>query len=260
MHLAQPEAGRPSPAGEGGRRPDEGIPPVKSPRVTDLSAFEERIGYTFRDRDLLTRALTHKSFSHEAKNGGVLHNETFEFLGDSVLGFVIGDLLFSHFPSLDEGALSKMKAFLVSASSLGAKARMYGMGDVILLGVGEEKTGGRKKESLLANLFEAMIAAVYLDGGIDAARDLIIRAFADDIKAIDEQDLLFHDYKTALQELAQGRGLPLPDYSVVDEVGPDHDKTFIVEVKVGKLAARGEGSSKKEAQQQAAKNALELAK
>jgi dsRNA-specific ribonuclease len=130
--------------------------------VTDLSAFEERIGHTFRDRDLLTRALTHKSFSHEAKNGGVLHNETFEFLGDSVLGFVIGDLLFSHFPLLDEGALSKMKAFLVSASSLGAKARMYGMGDVILLGVGEEKTGGRKKESLLANLFEAMIAAVYL--------------------------------------------------------------------------------------------------
>jgi ribonuclease-3 len=228
--------------------------------LSDLSAFEERIGYTFANRDLLTRALTHKSFSHEAKNGGVQHNETFEFLGDSVLGFVVGDLLFNHFPTLDEGALSKMKAFLVSASSLGAKARMYGMGDVIFLGVGEEKTGGRKKESLLANLFEAMIAAVYLDGGIDAARELIVRAFASDIKAIDEQDLLFHDYKTALQELAQGRGLPLPEYTVVDEVGPDHDKTFIVEVKVGKLASRGEGSSKKEAQQQAAKNALELAR
>ena len=229
---------------------------LKSSRVSDLSAFEERIGYTFSNRDLLTRALTHKSFSHEAKNGGVLHNETFEFLGDSVLGFVIGDLLFSHFPSLDEGALSKMKAFLVSASSLAAKARMYEMGDVIFLGVGEEKTGGRRKESLLANLFEAMIAAVYLDGGIDAGRDLIVRAFASDIKAIDEQDLLFHDYKTALQELAQGRGLPLPDYSVVGEVGPDHDKTFIVEVKVGSLTARGEGSSKKEAQQQAARSAL----
>lgn len=228
--------------------------------MSDLSAFEERIGYTFANRDLLTRALTHKSFSHEAKNGGVQHNETFEFLGDSVLGFVVGDLLFNHFPTLDEGALSKMKAFLVSASSLGAKARMYGMGDVIFLGVGEEKTGGRKKESLLANLFEAMIAAVYLDGGIDAARELIVRAFASDIKAIDEQDLLFHDYKTALQELAQGRGLPLPEYTVVDEVGPDHDKTFIVEVKVGKLASRGEGSSKKEAQQQAARNALELAR
>lgn len=228
--------------------------------MSDLTEFEERIGYTFANRDLLTRALTHKSFSHEAKNGGVLHNETFEFLGDSVLGFVVGDLLFSHFPTLDEGALSKMKAFLVSASSLAAKARNYGMGEVIFLGIGEEKTGGRKKESLLANLFEAMIAAVYLDGGIDAARELIIRAFASDIRAIDEQDLLFHDYKTALQELAQGRGMPLPEYTVVGELGPDHDKTFVVEVKVGKLASRGEGSSKKEAQQQAAKNALELAK
>jgi len=228
--------------------------------LSDLSAFEERIGYTFTNRDLLTRALTHKSFSHEAKNGGVLHNETFEFLGDSVLGFIVGDLLFSHFPTLDEGALSKMKAFLVSASSLAAKARKCEMGDVIFLGVGEEKTGGRKKESLLANLFEAMIAAVYLDGGIEAAREMIIRAFAADIKAIDEQDLLFQDYKTALQELAQGRGLPLPEYTVVDEVGPDHDKTFVVEVKVGRLASRGEGSSKKEAQQQAAKNALELAR
>lgn len=228
--------------------------------MSDLTEFEERIGYTFANRDLLTRALTHKSFSHEAKNGGVLHNETFEFLGDSVLGFVVGDLLFSHFPTLDEGALSKMKAFLVSASSLAAKARNYGMGEVIFLGIGEEKTGGRKKESLLANLFEAMIAAVYLDGGIDAARELIVRSFASDIKAIDEQDLLFHDYKTALQELAQGRGMPLPEYTVVGELGPDHDKTFVVEVKVGKLASRGEGSSKKEAQQQAAKNALELAR
>ncbi|HVR39284.1 MAG TPA: ribonuclease III [Thermoanaerobaculia bacterium] len=219
--------------------------------------FEERIGYTFQRRDLLRRSLTHKSYSHESKDDGVRHNETFEFLGDSVLGFVIGDLLFGHFPELDEGALSKMKAFLVSASSLAAKARQYGMGDVILLGVGEEKTGGRKKDSLLANLFEAVIAGVYLDGGIEPARALIERMFDEDIKRIDEQNLLFHDYKTALQELAQGRGLLLPEYSVVDEVGPDHDKTFVVEVKLGSLVARGEGSSKKEAQQEAAKHALE---
>ena len=130
------------------------------------------------------------------------------------------------------------------------------MGDVIRLGVGEEKTGGRKKDSLLANLFEALIAAVYLDGGVDAARQLIEKSFSEDIRAINEQDLLFHDYKTALQELAQGRGLPLPEYSVVDEVGPDHSKTFVVEVKVGSHVSRGEGSSKKEAQQQAAKHAL----
>ncbi|HKO58339.1 MAG TPA: ribonuclease III [Thermoanaerobaculia bacterium] len=222
----------------------------------DLGRFEERIGYTFQRRDLLRRALTHKSYSHEAKADDVRHNETFEFLGDSVLGFVIGDLLFRQFPELDEGALSKMKAFLVSATSLAAKAREQGMGDVILLGIGEEKTGGRKKDSLLANLFEAMIAAIYLDGGVEAVRRVIEASFAKDLEAIDEDDLLFHDYKTALQELAQGRGWPLPEYRVVDEVGPDHDKTFIVEVKIGSKAARGEGTSKKEAQQQAAKHAL----
>lgn len=222
----------------------------------DLKAFERRIGYSFESRDLLTRALTHKSYSHEAKTSAVRHNETFEFLGDSVLGFVIGDLLFRHFPALDEGALSKMKAYLVSATSLAEKARAYGMGDVILLGIGEEKTGGRKKDSLMANLFEAMIAAVYLDGGIDPARRLIESSFEADLRAINEEDLLFHDYKTALQELAQGRGWPLPEYTVVGEVGPDHDKTFVVEVKIGSLVTRGEGSSKKEAQQQAARHAL----
>jgi ribonuclease III len=223
----------------------------------DLPDFEKRIGYTFQRRDLLTRAITHKSYSHEARHENARHNETFEFLGDSVLGFVIGDLLFSHFTDLDEGALSKMKAYLVSATSLAEKARRFEMGDVILLGVGEEKTGGRKKDSLLANLFEAMIAAVYLDGGIDPVRRLIEESFAEDIRSIDRQDLLFHDYKTALQELAQGKGLPLPEYSVVDEVGPDHDKTFVVEVKIGTSTARGEGSSKKEAQQQAARQALQ---
>lgn len=223
----------------------------------DFSELEQRIGYTFQQRELLRRALTHKSYSHESKDEDVRHNETFEFLGDSVLGFVIGDLLFRHFPTLDEGALSKMKAFLVSAPSLAAKARQFDMGDAILLGIGEEKTGGRKKDSLLANLFEAMIAAIYLDGGIEPARQLIERSFRDDIARIDQQDLLFHDYKTALQELAQGRGLQLPDYNVVAEVGPDHDKTFVVEVKLGSLSARGEGSSKKEAQQQAARQALQ---
>jgi ribonuclease-3 len=222
----------------------------------DLTGFEEKIGYTFQRRDLLTRALTHKSFSHEAKNEAVRHNETFEFLGDSVLGFIVGDILFRQFPELDEGALSKMKAFLVSSTSLAARARAYGMGDVIFLGVGEERTGGRKKDSLLANLFEAVIAGIYLDGGIDPVRGVIERTFVDDLKGLREDDLLFHDYKTALQERAQGKGLALPEYNVVDEVGPDHHKRFVVEVKVGEHVARGEGSSKKEAQQQAARHAL----
>ena len=227
------------------------------PRLPDLTDFEQRIGYSFERRELLTRALTHKSYSHEAKGDAMRDNETFEFLGDSVLGFVIGDTLFHRFPELDEGALSKMKAYLVSATSLAAKARLYGMGEVILLGVGEEKSGGRRKDSLLANLFEALIAAVYLDGGIVPARHMIERSFVHDLASLNEQDLLFHDYKTALQELAQGKGLPLPEYNVVGENGPDHDKRFIVEVKVGDQSARGEGSSKKEAQQQAAKHALD---
>ena len=224
--------------------------------MTDFAEFQERIGYTFQRPDLLRRALTHKSFSHEAKEAGARHNETFEFLGDSVLGFIIGDALFSHFPELDEGALSKMKAYLVSAPSLAKKAHQYGMGDVILLGVGEEKTGGRKKDSLLANLFEAVIAAIFLDGGIEPARNLIEGTFAEEIKSIDQDDLLFHDYKTALQEAAQSKGLQLPEYNVVAEVGPDHDKRFVVEVKLGGMSAQGEGTSKKEAQQQAAKHAL----
>jgi len=222
----------------------------------DLSEFEERLGYTFEHRDLLTRALTHKSYSHEARQNGVQDNETFEFLGDSVLGFVVGDLLFQKFPTLDEGALSKIKAYLVSAGSLAVKARHFGMGEVIYLGVGEEKSGGRKKESLLANVFEAIIAAIFLDGGIEPARRLIESSFKRDLESVDEDDLLFHDYKTALQELAQGKGLQLPEYNVVDEVGPDHDKRFVVEVKVGNHLARGEGSSKKGAQQQAAWPAL----
>ena len=225
--------------------------------MPELNEFEDRIGYHFERREFLTRALTHKSYSHEAKTGTVRDNETLEFLGDSVLGFVVGDILFHRFPIVDEGALSKMKAYLVSATSLAAKARLYGMGEVILLGVGEEKSGGRKKDSLLANLFEALIAAVYLDGGIVPARHLIERSFVHDLASLNADDLLFHDYKTALQELAQGKGLQLPEYTVIGEAGPDHDKRFIVEVKVGSRSARGEGSSKKEAQQQAARHALD---
>ncbi len=226
---------------------------------SDLQAFEERLGYQFVQQELLRRALTHKSFAHESRADASIDNETYEFLGDSVLGFVIGDLIFHRFPEMDEGALSKMKAWLVSSTSLARKARDYGMGEVLFLGVGEEKSGGRKKDSLLANLFEAVIAGVYLDGGVIAARAFIERCFMADLEAIDANDLQFHDYKTALQELAQGSGLALPEYSVVGEIGPDHHKRFVVEVKIsGEAVARGEGSSKKEAQQQAARRALEI--
>ena len=232
--------------------------PLSAPEP-DLDAFEQRLGYRFSNRDFLRRALTHKSYSHEAKSASVLDNETYEFLGDSVLGFLIGDILFQKFPAQNEGALSKMKAFLVSSTSLARKARDSGMGEVLYLGVGEEKSGGRNKDSLLANLFEAVIAGIYLDGGVEPVRKLIERTFESDLRELDENDLLFHDYKTALQEVVQSMGQPLPEYAVVQEVGPDHDKRFIVAVSLpGGLAARGEGSSKKEAQQQAAKEALAI--
>ncbi|MCM2315244.1 MAG: ribonuclease III [Thermoanaerobaculia bacterium] len=224
-----------------------------------LDEFEERLGYRFKDRSIAIRALTHKSYFHEARETSPGDNETFEFLGDSVLGFVVGDALFRRFPELDEGALSKIKAFMVSASALAAKARAKGLGEMLLLGVGEEKSGGRRKDSLLANVLEAVIAGVYLDGGIEAAKALILSAWDGDLEKIDSRDLLFQDYKTALQEIAQARGLSLPEYRVIDEYGPDHEKRFLVEVVLdNQVSARGEGSSKKEAQQQAAKEALRL--
>jgi ribonuclease-3 len=224
-----------------------------------LEEFQQRIGHSFKEPELLVRALTHKSYSHESKARELQDNETFEFLGDSVLGFVIGDLLFRRFPTNDEGALSKMKAYLVSAPILARKARHLGMGEVILLGVGEEKSGGRRKDSLLANLFEAVIAAMYLDAGLESARTLLESCFTEDLEAIDSNDLLFHDFKTALQEVAQASGFPLPEYQVVEELGPDHDKKFVVEVRLtSQVIARGIGSSKKEAQQQAAREALRL--
>lgn len=223
---------------------------------TALEQFEERLGYRFDDRSKLVRALTHRSYSHESPAHEVSDNETLEFLGDTVLGFVIGDQIFRHFPTMREGELSKMKAYLVSSMSLAHKARDLRMGEVFLLGVGEERSGGRGKDSLLADMYEAVIAAIYLDGGIEAAREFILRTFKEDLDSISVDDLMFHDYKTALQEIAQGRGWSLPQYAVVEEIGPDHDKRFLVEVRVGERTARGVGTSKKEAQQQAARQAL----
>lgn len=222
----------------------------------ELAQLEQRLGYRFADRRFLIRALTHRSYSHESPEHEVSDNETMEFLGDAVLGFVIGDRIFQTFPVLQEGELSKMKAYLVSAMSLARKARELELGSALLLGVGEERSGGRRKDSLLADLYEAVIAAVYLDGGIEAARELILRTFRSDLESISGDDLMFHDYKTALQEIAQGNGWPLPHYSVVEEIGPDHDKRFVVEVRINDRSAKGVGSSKKEAQQQAAKEAL----
>jgi ribonuclease-3 len=219
--------------------------------------LSERIGHVFRDPTLLERALTHRSFSNEQRDLRSPNNERLEFLGDTVLGFLIGDLIYRVFPNLQEGALSKIKAHLVSATTLATKARDLELGRYLRMGAGEARSGGSEKLSLLADAFEAIVAAVYLDGGLSAAEAFVRRVFTPDVAGIDVGDLSFHDYKTALQETAQSLGLPLPEYRVVDEYGPDHEKSFVVEVYWdGESFALGKGSSKREAQRKAAKEAL----
>ncbi len=222
-----------------------------------VSAFQQRLGYSFRSLDLLERALTHKSFSNENRELRSPNNERLEFLGDAVLGFVIGEMIFSSFPNLQEGALSKIKAHLVSASMLAAKARALEIGRYLRMGAGEARSGGAEKLSLLADAFEAVVAAIYLDGGVAATDTFVRRVFEPEVAGIDIGDLSFHDYKTTLQETAQSLGLPLPDYRVVEESGPDHEKAFVVELLWdGEAFAQGRGPSKREAQRKAAKEAL----
>ena len=224
----------------------------------DLEELEKRLGYEFRDRSLLMRALTHRSRANEDASGVLADNESLEFLGDAVLGFVIADMLFRQFPQLDEGRSSKIKSTLVSSAALGRLARRLGLGEYLLLGRGEEKTGGRRKQALLADGYEALIAAVFLDGGIDEARDFVMRQFADEIEEVRSPSFWERDYKSSLQELLQSRVLPLPEYLVTAESGPDHRKIFQVEVRVqGATLARASGRSKKEAEQQAARLAIE---
>jgi len=221
-----------------------------------LSVLERRIGYTFRDSGLLEHALTHKSKAHEDATGGVVDNESLEFLGDAVLGFVVADLLYHEFPQFQEGQKSKAKAAMVSTSALAALADGIGLGDYLLLGRGEEKTGGRRKQALLADGCEALIAALYLDGGIEAARQFLMAELAEEIERIRSPDFL-RDYKSALQERLQSTGRPLPVYVVTAEVGPEHDKRFHVTVRVGdQVLADAEGRTKKDAEQAAAKEAL----
>ena len=227
-------------------------------RDEQLDAFEGALGYRFRDRTLLERALTHSSFANEASRPGtVKDNETLEFLGDSVLGFLVAEMLFEAFPGFREGQLSKARSHLVSEPSFARLARDLGVGEVLLLAAGESRSGGRVKESLLADAFEAVFAAVTLDAGLPAARELVRRIFAEPVAELDPGELSFHDYKTALQELAQGEGKPLPVYRLLSESGPDHRKEFVFEVVYDEaISATGSGATKKEAQRQAAKAAL----
>lgn len=231
------------------------------PLRNEFSDFERRVGYSFRDPGLLEHALTHTSRANEDASGGVIDNESLEFLGDAVLGFAIADLLFRRFPDRDEGWKSKMKAALVSTASLARLAEGLSLGDHLLLGRGEEKTGGRRKQALLADGYEALIAAIYLDGGVEQAAAFITRQFSPLIPLVNDARATaaaFRDYKSALQERVQSAGEPPPEYVVIGETGPDHHKMFQVQVRVaGKPTADAFGRSKKEAEQEAARLALE---
>ncbi len=224
----------------------------------EFEALQRAIGYRFRDRGLLEHAMTHTSRANEDVSGGVVDNESMEFLGDALLGFVIADVLFREFPRFDEGQKSKAKAAVVSTATLAKQAERLQLGDHLLLGRGEEKTGGRRKQALLADTYEALLAAVYLDGGIEHARALIVREFAPLIDELRRDGVTGQDYKSALQELLQSRDLPLPDYRIVGTAGPDHRKLFEIEVGVkGEPLATAIGASKKEAEQEAARCALD---
>jgi ribonuclease-3 len=231
------------------------------PFGSELEPLERRIGYRFKDRGMLEHALTHRSRVHEDASGGVFDNESMEFLGDSVLGFVIAAMLFREFPQHNEGQKSKLKASLVSAAALARLGERLNLGDFLILGRGEEKTGGRHKHAIIADCYEALIAAIYLDGGIEAAERFIAREFAsliEEAKRSGAAASFMDDWKSALQEYLQSGGRGLPVYRLAAEVGPDHRKSFVVEVVVdGEAIAKAEGRSKKEAAQAAARAALE---
>ena len=221
-----------------------------------MKTLEEKIGYAFRDRTLLENALTHSSYANEHRDKGMPSNERLEFLGDSILGLVVADHLYRNRPDLPEGDLTRIRAALVCEGSLVEVAKALDLGSYLKLGRGEESGGGRKRPSIQADAVEAMLAAVYLDGGIGEASALIHRLLLDAEKeeAVEERR---RDYKTALQELVQRQAGQELSYRMAGEQGPDHAKTFAAEVLLnGTVVGTGSGHSKKEAEQSAAKAAL----
>ena len=235
------------------------IPSAKIVRIRDeFDSLQHVIDYRFRDRGLLEHAMTHTSRANEDVSGGVTDNESLEFLGDAVLGFLIADVLYREFPEFNEGQKSKIKAALVSTTTLARQAERLMLGEHLLLGRGEEKTGGRRKQALLADGYEALLAAIYLDGGVEQARAFIVREFTPLVDEVREHGLVGYDHKSALQEYLQSRDQSLPEYRIAGTVGPDHRKLFQVEVVVrGEALASATGASKKEAEQEAARLALE---
>lgn len=225
-------------------------------RERQLKEFESSLGYRFDNIRLLDMALTHSSYANE-RHGALQHNERLEFLGDSVLGLVISEYLYANFPDLAEGSLAKIKAMVVSEVSLARAARKIGLGQRMLLGKGEEHTGGRDRDSILADAFESVIAAIFLDGGLDEARRFVLKNLLQSIHdALDGKGI--RDYKTDLQEVLQKESNETIEYRIVGDSGPDHQKIFVAQVYHGdKLLGEGVGRSKKEAEQHAARKALE---
>ncbi|MEG2983429.1 MAG: ribonuclease III [Peptostreptococcaceae bacterium] len=227
---------------------------IKSSILTNISKFEEIIKYKFKNKAYILEALTHSSYSNENKTFSF--NERLEFLGDSVLGIVISDFLFQNETELPEGELTKLRANIVCEESLSDVAKHLNLGRHILLGRGEEATGGRDRVSILADAFEAVIAAIYLDGGIESAKVFVLENMEEIIQD-SVKGRIFRDYKTHLQEVIQSQGESNIIYNLVEEIGPDHNKRFVMEVKLNdEILGSGEGKSKKEAEQSAAKQAL----
>lgn len=224
--------------------------------MNKLREFQEIIGYQFSDESLLKIALTHSSYSNENKQKKIKYNERLEFLGDSVLSLIVSKYLFENYPKLPEGDLTKARATVVCEHSLWECALSIELGKFLILGKGEEMTGGRTRMSVLADAFEALIAAIYLDGGLDRVREWTLGQLYDTIvSAVNGK--MFKDYKTTLQEYVQAKGQSKIEYEVTGESGPDHKKMFMVYVYVdGQVFGMGEGNSKKKAEQIAAQNAL----
>lgn len=220
-----------------------------------ISEFEEIIGYKFKDKNLIFTALSHSSFANENKKQ-LKSNERLEFLGDSVLSIIVSDFIFEHYTFLPEGELTKLRASLVCEKALFEFAKEIRLGEFIMLGKGEINTGGRTRPSILADAFEAVIAAIYLDGGIEAARKHVLRFIP---KNFDPRHQHITDYKTVLQEIIQRNPEEMVEYVLKSESGPDHDKEFTVQVMLNSnVIGEGKGKSKKNAEQMAAKQALDL--
>ena len=221
--------------------------------------IEQHLGYRFTDTGLLAKALRHSSYVNEQADPAMEDNERLEFLGDAALSLCIGHLLMARFPELSEGDLSQTRAGLVNAAWLADIGRSMDLGEHVLLGKGEEQTNGRNKDSILANAVEALLGAIYLDGGFDAVMAVVKRKFETDIEALAALDMN-RNYKSLLQELTQATDGKAPVYEIIDETGPDHDKTFHCRVSAGGIQAEGTGKNKKTAQQDAAHKALALIK